>query len=401
VDVDGLAVDLGAQWIGPQQVRMADLVRRLGLEVVPQHAVGRAVLVDGSRRRTYRGTVPLLGPLQLARTGAALLQVRRLAARTGPVAERGPTALDDRTLAAVLDGPLGTGAARRVVDAALRVIFGAEPAELSAAWAAAYAAAAGGDLLALAAVEGGAQQTRIVGGTQQVAARMAERLDVVLERPVARLLRVDGGVSATAADGTALRAGRVVCAVPVPLVERIAHDPPLPPARVALQQRMPMGATAKVVAVYDRAWWREEGLTGEAVLADGPVQVTFDVSGPDGDPPALLAFVTGAAARRLADAPSGALEAAATTALTRAFGPAAATPSSVTALHWSQERWTARCPVANLVPGAARLAAHLRRPVGRLHWAGTETSTDWTGYMEGAVASGRRAADEVVAVAGA
>jgi monoamine oxidase len=39
----------------------------------------------------------------------------------------------------------------------------------------------------------------------------------------------------------------------------------------------------------------------------------------------------------------------------------------------------------------------IRRPVGRIHWAGTETSTFWNGYMDGAVRSGRRAAAEVPA----
>jgi len=39
----------------------------------------------------------------------------------------------------------------------------------------------------------------------------------------------------------------------------------------------------------------------------------------------------------------------------------------------------------------------LRAPVGNVHWAGTETSTYWNGYMDGAVRSGERAAAEVLA----
>jgi monoamine oxidase len=398
--VEGAAFDLGAQWLGPTQTRMHELAHRFDLATFPTWTMGRSVLVDGDDRRTYRGTVPLLGPVQLARMGVALQQMKRMARRVGPdvaVTSSARDELDRRTLAAVLDGPVGHGQARRVVDAAVRVIFGAEPEELSAAWVAAYAAAGGGDLLTLAAVEGGAQQTRLVGGTQAVATALAAGLPVTTSRPVARLDRDADGVAVTAGDGTTVRAGRVVVAIPPALAERIRHDPPLPPARVGLQQRMPVGGTAKVFALYDEAFWRADGLCGEAVLTDGPVQVTFDATSADGRVPALLAFVTGAAAHRAAQGTEAALHDAVVRSLVRAFGPAAGRPTRLLSRQWALEPWSAGCPVSTLVPGAAGpFAAALRRPVDRLHWAGTETATDWTGYMEGAVASGRRAAAEVM-----
>ncbi len=402
VTVDGAALDLGAQWLGPTQERMHALARRFDLVTFPTWTTGRSVLVDGDDRRTFRGTVPLLGPVQLARMALALQRTKGLARAVGPdvaVGSASRDALDARTLAAVLDGPLGRGQARRVVDTAVRVIFGAEPEELSAAWVAAYAAAGGGDLLALAAVDGGAQQTRLVGGTQAFARALAADLDVTCDRAVARIARDADGVVVTAQDGTARRAGHVVVAVPPALLDRIEHDPPLP-GRTALGQRMPTGATAKVFALYETAFWRDEGLCGEAVLTDGPVQVVFDATSADGGVPALLAFVTGAAAHHLAGAGEDVLHDVVRTALTRAFGPRAGRPSRMVSRHWSTERWSAGCPTANLVPGAATAhAAHLRAPAGRLHLAGTETSTDWTGYMEGAVASGRRAAQELLAAA--
>ena len=394
--VGAAAIDLGAQWLGPTQHRMHDLVTRFGLETFPTHNDGAAVLVDGDSRRTYRGTVPLLGPLQLARMARGLRTFRRMAAAAGPVA--GPMDPgDDVTLAAALDGPLGHAAARRVVDAAIRVIFGAEPTELSAQWVSAYAAAAGGDLLDLAAIEGGAQQTRLVGGTQAIAVALAADLDVALSRPVERIARDPHGVTVTARDGETCRAGHVVVAVPAPLAERIDFEPRLPATRSGLHQRMPMGATTKVFAFYDRPFWREEGLKGEAVLTDGPVQVVFDNTSRDGSLPCLLAFVTGAPAHALADGPQTELEVEVRRALGRAFGPAAADPEQMVVQQWSLERWTGGCPVANLVPGGMGWSRALTTPVGRVHWAGTETANDWTGYMEGAVASGRRAAQAIMA----
>lgn len=407
--VGGAAVDLGAQWLGPTQHRMADLVQRLDLRTFPTWTEGDAVLIDGARRSTYGGTVPLLGPLQLGRMALGLRTFRGMAARSGPAGlvsdTTGPAHDDDleqmdgQTLATVLDGPLGGGAARRVVDAAIRVIFGADPPELSARWVAGYAAAAGGDLLDLAAIEGGAQQTRLVEGTQEIARRLAEPLVVETGRAVTRVERDAHGVTVHAADGSALRAGHAVVAVPVPLAAGIEHSPRLPPARTALQQRMPMGATTKVFAFYDEPFWRDRGLRGEAVLADGPVQVVFDNTSHDGAVPALLAFVTGRPAHRAAGAPQAQLEEAVRASLGRAFGRRAADPDQVLVQQWLHERWTAGCPVANLVPGSGAFASALTAPVGRVHWAGTESSVDWTGYMEGAVASGRRAAQEVLAAA--
>ena len=405
-DVAGAAVDLGAQWLGPTQWRMHELVQRFGLATFPTHTTGRSVLVDGDKRRTYRGTVPLLGPLQLGRMALGLTTFRRLARaadRAGthdgvgsaPIA---PVATaDSRTLASVLDGPLGDGSARAVVDAAIRVIFGADPGELSADWVAAYAAAAGGDLLDLAAVDGGAQQTRLVGGTQAIASGLAEGLDVRLGREVVEIQHDDDGVTVHARSGETIRAAHLVVAVPTPLVDTVAFDPPLPSSRLAVQRRMPMGATAKVVAVYDEPFWRADGLTGEAVLTDGPVQVIFDNTSADGSVPAMLAFVTGSPAHVAARGTEDALHDAVVAAMVRAFGPRAGRPTRLVSKQWVHERFTGGCPVANLAPGAAMHASALTRPVGRIRWAGTETATEWTGYMEGAVVAGRRAAQDIVA----
>ena len=62
------------------------------------------------------------------------------------------------------------------------------------------------------------------------------------------------------------------------------------------------------------------------------------------------------------------------------------------------EPWIRGCPTVNLPPGVlSSYGPEIRRPFGRVHWAGTETSTYWSGYMDGAVRSGERAAREVLA----
>jgi len=392
-ELDGTTIDLGAQWLGPDQHRMHALADRLGLARFATWTSGDSLVVDGDEVTSYAGTVPLLGPVQLARMAAALVQLRVMA-RT---AERGRAGRWP-SLEASLSLTIGDDSARRVVDAAIRVIFGEEPGKLSAAWAAAYAAAAGGDLLDLAAIEGGAQQTRLVGGTQAFSLALADGLDVVLERPVTALERSADAVTVAAADGTTCRARHVVVAVPPPLLSRIEHVPALPEPLRATLQSCAMGSTAKVFVAYDEPFWRDEGLCGEAVLTDGPVQVVFDNTGPAGEVPALLAFVTGDAARAAAARDDEELRDAVLASLARAFGDRAATPTAVVQQHWEREQWTGGCPTANLtVPlGHARGPSVLRRAVGRLHLAGTETARQWRGYMEGAVESGERAAAEVL-----
>lgn len=396
-ELDGAAIDLGAQWLGPDQHRMHALADRFGLARFPTWAEGDSLVVDGEDVTTYGGTVPLLGPLQLARMAAALLQLRVMA-RT---AERGPVGRWP-SLGAALSTTIGDDSGRRVVDTAIRVIFGEEPKRVSAAWAGAYAAAAGGDLLDLAAIEGGAQQTRLVGGTQAFALALADGLDVALARSVARVERDSGGVTLHAADGEQVRARHVVAAVPPPLLAEITHVPALPEPLQATLDAIDMGSTTKVFVAYDEPFWRDDGLRGEAVVTDGPVQVVFDNSSADGSVPMLLAFVTGDAARTAARGSDEDLRDGVLHALGRAFGDRASDPVQVVQQHWEREAWTGGCPTANLTLPLdhARGPAVLRRAVGRLHLAGTETARAWRGYMEGAVESGQRAAAEVLAAVG-
>ena len=82
---------------------------------------------------------------------------------------------------------------------------------------------------------------------------------------------------------------------------------------------------------------------------------------------------------------------------THYFGPKARQAREYLEANWTREVWTRGCPVA--VPGPGILVAYgnlLRKPVGLIHWAGTETSTYWNGYMDGAVRSGERAAKEIL-----
>ena len=152
----------------------------------------------------------------------------------------------------------------------------------------------------------------------------------------------------------------------------------------------------KFEAVYDKPFWRSAGLSGYSNSDRPPVHFTYDNSPPSGRPGVLLGFVAGADARRLGSLGAGARRGAVLGSFARLFGAQAARPRTLIEHNWSEEEWTRGCYVGYMPPGVwSDFGAALRAPVGRVHWAGTETSEIFNGYMDGAVRSGERAATEV------
>jgi monoamine oxidase len=291
-----------------------------------------------------------------------------------------------------------------VVSAATEAIFGCEPRELSLLYTVFYLAASGneqnqGTFERNFNTGGGAQETRFVGGAERIALEVAARLRprVVLNAPVRRIEHSSSGVTVYA-DGLSVRGRRVIVAIPPTLAGRIDYDPPLPPLRDQLTQHMPQGTLMKFEAIYDTPFWRDAGLTGQAVSENGPIKVTFDTSPQDGSLGIMMGFIGGHEARFWEDMPAADRRTAALANLANYFGNEALNPNEVVEFNWSTEVWNRGCPVAVLGPGTLiDFGTALRAPVGRIHWAGTETSTYWNGYMDGAVRSGERAAAEALA----
>jgi len=272
-------------------------------------------------------------------------------------------------------------------------VFAAEPAEVSLLHVLFYSASADG-WDSLLDTDGGAQQDRIVGGSQLLALRLAERIEdrVEVERPVRSIRSLDEGV---VVDGLAAR--RAIVAVPPALAARIEFDPPLPSDRDQLTQRMGMGSVVKCMAIYDEPFWRADGLSGQGLSLPGPVQVSFDNSPPSASPGVLLGFLEADHARRLRSLPAAERRDRVLESFSRLFGSRAATPVDYVERDWSADPWSRGCYAGILGPGGwTGYGPALRRPSGRLHWAGTETATRWMGYFDGAIGSGRRAAREVV-----
>lgn len=393
-------VEIGGQWVGPGQDHLLELAGELGIETFPTYVEGENALDLGGSLSRYSGTIPRLNPVSLLEIELARRRLGALSAKVpldAPWEAPGAERLDRQTLEQWLRRMLHTGAARRLVGIAVRTIWGADSAELSLLFALWYMRSGGG-FDSLVDTEGGAQQDRFHGGSQLISLRMAAELGerVMLERPVERVELADPGVRVLAA-GTTVVARRAIVAMAPPLCDRVEWVPGLGPARSQLAQRMPWGSYLKFNVVYDEPFWRADGLSGEAVSDQGPATTTFDNSPPDGSPGVLLAFASGAEGRALQRLGEAERREAVLRGLRRIYGERVLRPEGFIERDWARERYTGGGPVCFMPPGAMTAYGRaLREPVGPIHWAGTETSDVWSGYMDGAVRSGERAAREAL-----
>jgi len=418
---NGKVVEVGGQWVGPTQHRLASLAAELGVDTFPTHDEGRHLIEMAGKLTSYCGAitdarvglvrdlVKVISPLAMVDFEQARARLDRMA-RQVPleepwIAPKAPD-WDNQTFATWVRRNTRTAAARSLFELATEAVWAAEPGDLSLLHVLFYTHSGGG-FNTLVGTGGGAQQDRFHGGSQRIAQLMATELGeerLCLGTPVRRIEQGDGEVIVYAgapdgeSDGPTVRARRAIVAVPPTLAGRIAYDPPLPALRDQLTQRMPQGTVIKTMAVYERPFWREEGLSGQATSDVGPARVVFDNSPPDGTPGVLLGFLEGRFARKWGARPAAERREAILAGHARLFGDWATQPDRFIERVWANEEWTRGCYGCLMMTGGwTEYGRALREPVGLLHWAGAETATVWNGYMDGAVQSGDRAAREVLA----
>ena len=405
----GTPIELGGQWLGPTQNRMYELVDELGLETFPTYNSGQHVVDLGGRRSRLgaaRGAVPKLGPFVLADLFRGLRRFDAVANSVPldqPWAAADAAELDGQTFETWIRENLRTDLGRAYFRIATEAVFSAESSDLSALHAAFYAHS-GADLETLLSVDRGAQQDRVVGGTIRISEEMAARLDdrVRLSSPVRRIDHGGQGVRVELRSGEVVEGDRVIVTLPPTLAGRLEYSPAMPSWRDQLTQRLPAGSVIKLHVVYDAPFWREDGLTGQAASDRGPVKVTFDNTPPGGDPGIIVGFMEANDGRIWGRRSEAERRDAAVACLVRYFGPRAAHPLEYVERDWMAEEYSRGCYGAHFTPGVwTAFGEALRTPVGPIHWAGAECATVWNGYMEGAVRSGERAADDVLAAEGA
>ena len=397
--VAGVPVDLGATFVGPTQDEVLKLAADLGCETTPTFDDGKNLLRWRGRVRAYRGTIPRLSARELLDIGRVRLRFawlgRRVPVRT-PWTAGCAAELDSQSLDGWLCSIGALMSTRDLMSIVSRVSWGCEPDDVSMLHAVRYVKAAGG-LDRMLDTAGGAQQDHFPGGTQQIALRIAEELGprVVLSAPVNRIERHENGGTTVTYGDEQVDAKYVIVAIPPEQRSGIEFSPELPVEYQHLARRWPQGKLSKAYAAYDKPFWRAEGLSGQALSDEGPVFITFDVSPSEGAPGILLGFADPRTFDPLS--PEQRRERA-LACFASIFGDAALRPIDYIDHCWGAEPFAPGGPTAAPPPGSwTNYGWWLGKPHEPIHWAGTETADEWTGFLDGAVRSGKSAAAAVAA----
>jgi monoamine oxidase len=399
----GQALELGGQWLGPTQEKIYALCQELGLQTYPTYTHGeQLVSLGGKTTRLKAGdSVTSILPAEIA------LEVSQVIEKLETMSQRldleaphhHPFAntWDSETFGGWLEAHAQHAETRDYVQLEMKGLFAAEASDVSLLHVL-FTLKSGGGFYNLINVTGGAQQDRIVGGSQCIAGRMAEALGnrVLLSTPVRGLEQSETHVHISTENLT-VKAERVIVTLPPNLASRLVYEPALPEARQELMSRSAMGSVIKMMVVYETPFWREEGLSGQVLSDTGPIHTLYDNSPQDGSCGVLLGFAEGANARHLRCLGHDVRERLMVECLLEHFGVKALNYVEYLEKNWLSDPWAQGGYCGHLSPGLwTKYGATLREPCGRIHWAGTETSSLWNGYMEGAVRSGERAAKEIL-----
>jgi monoamine oxidase len=395
---DGAFVDLGGQWVGSSQSRFYDVIKEMGRETYPSPGAElltwqRGILnVDEHHRIKDEADAQFPGGDLVARAKKAIDAIANTVDRDAPWAHPDAARLDSVTFAEWLRQNVDHEQVRRFVATEVASVPCASPEEISMLHLAWLVRACDG----LTELFGDAQADRVIGGTQTVARAIADRLGpaIKLGTPVRRIEWSENGATVHS-DQISIAARHVVVATPPNLAGAIEYTPSLPVNRVQVTQRWPQGIVIKVAMIYPRAFWRDQGLSGASLDHVTVMGETADSSNPPAISKAgiLTGFVYADNARKVAAMAPAERKTLLLADVAKRFGPKALEPEHYHESNWTMDTWTRGCFTAFLTPGATSLfGSAVRDSVGPIHWAGSETATQWPSFIDGAIRSGERAA---------
>uniref|UniRef100_A0A7N8WNH9 Amine oxidase n=1 Tax=Mastacembelus armatus TaxID=205130 RepID=A0A7N8WNH9_9TELE len=391
-------VDLGGAYIGPTQNRIFRLAREYGIKTYKVNEQEKQVHYVKGKSYPFKGSFPpmwnpivLLDFNNLWRTMDEMgTEIPREAPWRAPHAEE----WDKMTMQELID---------KKTVLFVNVNVTSEPHEVSALWFLWYVKQCGGTMRIFSTTNGG-QERKFQGGSSQISECMARELGdrVKLQSPVYRIDQTGDTVVVETLDKQTYTAKYVIVAVPPSLNLKMHFNPELPSLRNQLIHRVPMGSVIKCMVYYRENFWRKKGFCGSMVIEEegSPIDLTLDDTKPDGTVPCIMGFILARKCRKLSELTRE--ERRICEIYSRVLGSDEALhPVHYEEKNWCEEEYSGGCYTAYFPPGIlTQYGKVLREPVGRLYFAGTETATEWSGYMEGAVEAGERAAREVMCAMG-
>ncbi|QCQ16822.1 flavin monoamine oxidase family protein [Microbacterium sp. RG1] len=399
--IEGAMLEIGGQWVSPDQQALIDTVAELGLSTFSRYREGDSVYVgpDGTVTR-FTGDVFPVAPDTAAEIERITADLDAMVAEIDPDRPWAhPKAAEWDTISwdawlrsqtdddeAVRNLAFATGSAMLTKPTHA---FSLLQSLLMAASAGSYSHLVDADFIL---------DKRVVGGLQQVPLLLAERLgeDVLLDQPVRSLTWDEGGVVAEAASVT-VRARRAILALAPVLYPRISFVPPLPRLQQQMHQHISMGFVIKVHAVYDRPFWREQGLSGTAFSPYELSHEAYDNTNHGDERGTLVGFVSDRNADDLFRLDAAERKARILESLSHYYGPEAKNPIVYYESDWGSEEWTRGAYAASFdLGGLHRYGADLRTAVGPIHLACSDMAGAGYQHVDGAIRMGHRAASEIL-----
>ncbi|KAF5240984.1 hypothetical protein FANTH_9310 [Fusarium anthophilum] len=407
----GGKVDLGAAWLNDtNQSEIYKLAQEFGFDLIEQRATGYNLHQDATSNVTKikHGTgMPV--PPDAADIVQKLLE--KLNKWVDEIDPENPSAhpeaemLDSMTFNELSVKFLGPELGPAVADSATSPLLGVGPDEVSALFMVDYIRSGTGlDNMASDKKDGG-QYLRNRQGNQTFSIRLAAKLPetaVKLRSPVKTIKQGSDGVFIeTANPKQNFRAKRVIVSVPTCLYPSINFEPPLPESKKTLGESTALGCTSKAIFVFDKPWWRDAGFSGIIECETGPIHFSRDTCSPEDGQYSITCFVVGDRGRDWSKWSYTEKRRIALEQFNGVFsgvGVKAPEPVNIILQEWIKQPWIWGCPSPVMMPGTltSDSGKALREVVGRVHFVGTETSLVWKGYMDGAVRSGIRGAEEVI-----
>lgn len=401
-EIYGETIDLGGQWVGPQQKLLLKQAADLGVKTYPQFLKGKSLISRRGILRSYNSNLPKLPIISLLEI--AVLERRwnkeiRTLPEGKPWLAQKAKQWDAETVESWIIKNVRTSGAQDFIRTVVGALFCCNTSQLSYLYFLEYLRQGHG-LEVLISTGGGAQQDKFIGGAWQISKLISDQLEdnIILNSPVSAVeqngdhIRVD-------CKYQSFKAKNIIIAVPPILASKIRYTPPLPVKREKLLQSMSMGAVIKVHLAYNKPFWRFQKLNGAVVATDRAVSVVFDQSPENESKGILLGLIEGDYAIELSALDTEARRRRVISDFVYYFGKQASFPVEYVEQDWLTEEWSQGGYVAHMPPGAMTTYGDcIREPFDRIHWAGTETATEWSGYLDGALQSGIRAAQEIIQI---
>ena len=417
--INGAFLEIGGQWVSPDQTALISLISELGLKTFSRYRDGENLYRDpnGTMHR-YTGDMFPANEKTQQEMVRLIEKLDALAAEIGaqqPWAHPKARELDTISFHHWLRTQSDDEEACNNIGLFIAGGMLTKPAHAFSALQAVLMAASAGSFSNLVD-EDFILDKRVVGGMQSVSLTLAQKVgaeNIILGHP-ARVLRwqepgeypvrveteafSEDGV-ASPADNVIVRAKYVVVAVPPNLYSRVHFVPALDRRQHQMHQHQSLGLVIKVHAVYPTPFWRDKGLSGTCFAANNLVQEIYDNTNYDPQTDqeesrgTLVGFVSDEAADKMFTISAEERKARILDSMAQMLGEETKNPIVYYESDWGAEEWTRGAYAASYdLGGLHRYGADQLTPVGPIYWSCSDIASDGYQHVDGAVRMGEKTA---------